>query len=110
MRRHHRASSFGISVRLLRCFLPAGAKRRQGYSPARVLRPNHHVEAKQMRMLLLAMTGFLCANAWSQEFAFPNGFKTRPIAANGTTINVRVGGQGPAVVLIHGYGDTGDMW
>jgi len=26
------------------------------------------------------------------------------------TINVRVGGHGPAVVLIHGFGETGDMW
>jgi len=26
------------------------------------------------------------------------------------TINVRVGGHGPAVVLIHGFGNTGDMW
>src|SRR5258705_10771822 len=24
--------------------------------------------------------------------------------------NVRVGGHGPAVVLIHGFGETGDMW
>ena len=22
----------------------------------------------------------------------------------------RVGGKGPAVVLLHGYGETGDMW
>ena len=29
---------------------------------------------------------------------------------NGTTIHVRVGGNGPAVVLLHGYGETGDMW
>ncbi|RWK39512.1 MAG: alpha/beta hydrolase [Mesorhizobium sp.] len=28
----------------------------------------------------------------------------------GTTIHVRVGGTGPAVVLLHGYGETGDMW
>ena len=26
------------------------------------------------------------------------------------TIHVRVGGQGPAVVMLHGFGDTGDMW
>jgi len=26
------------------------------------------------------------------------------------TINVRVGGHGPASWLIHGFGDTGDMW
>ena len=23
---------------------------------------------------------------------------------------MRVGGSGPAVVLLHGYGETGDMW
>jgi pimeloyl-ACP methyl ester carboxylesterase len=42
--------------------------------------------------------------------AFPPSFETRDIAANGTTIHVRVGGAGPAVVLLHGYGETGDMW
>ncbi len=41
---------------------------------------------------------------------FPTSFKTSDIPANGTTIHVRVGGQGPAVVLLHGFGDTGDMW
>jgi pimeloyl-ACP methyl ester carboxylesterase len=32
----------------------------------------------------------------------------RDIATNGT--NVRVGGSGAPVVLLHGYGETGDMW
>jgi pimeloyl-ACP methyl ester carboxylesterase len=41
---------------------------------------------------------------------FPAGFHTQDVAANGTTIHVRVGGHGPAVLLIHGFGDTGDMW
>ena len=41
---------------------------------------------------------------------FPPEFRTRHIATNGTTIHVRVGGGGPAVVLLHGYGETGDMW
>jgi pimeloyl-ACP methyl ester carboxylesterase len=41
---------------------------------------------------------------------FPGSFQTRDIATNGTTIHVRVGGSGPAVVLLHGYGETGDMW
>jgi pimeloyl-ACP methyl ester carboxylesterase len=41
---------------------------------------------------------------------FPNTFHTEEVVANGTTIHVRVGGAGPAVVLLHGYGDTGDMW
>ena len=37
-------------------------------------------------------------------------FRGANIAANGTTLHVRVGGHGPAVVLLHGFGDTGDMW
>ena len=43
-------------------------------------------------------------------FDFPPGFQTRDIATNGTTIHVRSGGSGPAVLLLHGYGETGDMW
>lgn len=41
---------------------------------------------------------------------FPASFKTQDIKANGTTLHVRVGGSGPAVVMLHGFGDTGDMW
>jgi pimeloyl-ACP methyl ester carboxylesterase len=41
---------------------------------------------------------------------FPPDFETRDIATNGTTLHVRVSGDGPAVVLLHGYGETGDMW
>ena len=42
--------------------------------------------------------------------AYPAGFNTRRIATEGAQLHVRVGGSGPAVVLIHGFGDTGDMW
>jgi pimeloyl-ACP methyl ester carboxylesterase len=41
---------------------------------------------------------------------FPAIFHTQMVATNGTTLYVRVGGKGPAVVLLHGFGDTGDMW
>jgi pimeloyl-ACP methyl ester carboxylesterase len=41
---------------------------------------------------------------------FPAGFRTQDIQTNGATLHVRVGGQGPAVMLLHGYGETGDMW
>jgi pimeloyl-ACP methyl ester carboxylesterase len=41
---------------------------------------------------------------------FPAAFKTQIIKSNGTELYVRVGGQGPAVVFLHGFGDTGDMW
>jgi pimeloyl-ACP methyl ester carboxylesterase len=41
---------------------------------------------------------------------FPASFKIQEIKANGTTLHVRVGGSGPAVVMLHGFGDSGDMW
>ena len=41
---------------------------------------------------------------------FPAGFHASEIATNGTKLHVRVGGTGPAVVMLHGFGDTGDMW
>ena len=41
---------------------------------------------------------------------FPASFDTQVVQTNGTSLYVRVGGKGPAVVLLHGFGDTGDMW
>jgi pimeloyl-ACP methyl ester carboxylesterase len=32
------------------------------------------------------------------------------MAVTGGTQHVRIGGHGPAVLLLHGFGDTGDMW
>ena len=42
--------------------------------------------------------------------SFPPSFRNRNIKTDGATIHVRVGGKGPAVVMLHGFGDTGDMW
>jgi pimeloyl-ACP methyl ester carboxylesterase len=45
------------------------------------------------------------------QIPFPAGFEIREIETNGATIHVRVGGHhGAAVVLLHGFGNTGDMW
>lgn len=41
---------------------------------------------------------------------YPNNFSIKEIQTNGTTLHVRIGGSGPAVVLLHGFADTGDMW
>src|SRR5215213_9945000 len=46
----------------------------------------------------------------ADSFSFPAAFETRSIPTNGTTLHVRTGGRGPAVLLLHGYGETGDMW
>src|ERR1700675_1878208 len=45
----------------------------------------------------------------AQDFNFPR-FALREVVTNGATIHVRSGGSGPAAVLLHGYGETGDMW
>jgi pimeloyl-ACP methyl ester carboxylesterase len=36
--------------------------------------------------------------------------RTEEIETGGATIHTRVGGTGPAVVMLHGFADTGDMW
>jgi len=41
---------------------------------------------------------------------FPATFRTLEVPTEGATIHVRVGGSGPAVLMLHGYGETGDMW
>jgi pimeloyl-ACP methyl ester carboxylesterase len=43
-------------------------------------------------------------------FTFPSSFSTQEISTNSVTVHTRVGGAGPAVVLLHGYAETGDMW
>src|SRR3546814_7542190 len=40
----------------------------------------------------------------------PVSLRTIDVPAGDATIHVRAGGKGPAVVLLHGYGETGDMW
>jgi pimeloyl-ACP methyl ester carboxylesterase len=60
---------------------------------------------------ILMMTAIFCAtSAFAGVEAFPADFKIERISANGATLYVRVGGKGPVVVILHGFGDTGDMW
>jgi len=64
-----------------------------------------------MLRICFVAAGFLAlvSPAFAVE-PLPAGFKTQDIKTNGTTIHVRVGGTGPAVVMLHGFGDSGDMW
>ena len=52
----------------------------------------------------------LVLSASAEVQPFPPGFHTQEIKTDGVTIHVRVGGKGPAVVMLHGFADTGDMW
>lgn len=63
-----------------------------------------------MRIAVAVLAGLLLAAPAFAVEPFPASFKTQTIKTNGTELYVRVGGQGPAVVLLHGFGDTGDMW
>lgn len=67
----------------------------------------------RFRLLLGTVAALVwCAYALpaSAIVPFPKEMRARDIAVNGTTLHVRVGGQGPAVVMLHGFADTGDMW
>ncbi len=64
-----------------------------------------------MKGLLVAVLGALAfSSASAAVMPFPQSFHVQQIKTNGTTIYTRVGGHGPAVVMLHGFGDTGDMW
>jgi len=52
----------------------------------------------------------LASPARAEVQPFPPGFRTQMVETNGTSLHVRIGGAGPAVVMLHGFGDTGDMW
>jgi pimeloyl-ACP methyl ester carboxylesterase len=57
----------------------------------------------------LLLASFIATPGYAIE-PFPSSFHTQEIKTNGTTLHVRIGGQGPAIIMLHGFGDTGDMW
>jgi pimeloyl-ACP methyl ester carboxylesterase len=62
-------------------------------------------------LLALAAAALLgAAPTFAAVQPFPSSFSARQMPVTGGTQYVRVGGHGPAVVLLHGFGDTGDMW
>ena len=64
-----------------------------------------------LRFLTLGLTILILGSpAWAEVQPFPANFRTQMVETNGTSLYVRAGGTGPAVVMLHGFGDTGDMW
>src|SRR3954470_23567484 len=59
--------------------------------------------------LAMLMSLAAATSSSARDFSFPR-FAVRDVVANGASIHVRYGGAGPAIVLLHGYGETGDMW
>ncbi len=60
-------------------------------------------------LLASILTIFSTSPVFAAIEPFPADFKIQRIAVNGVTLYARVGGKGPAVVLLHGFADTGDM-
>jgi len=60
--------------------------------------------------LACALLCAVAAPAAAKVQPFPSGMRDQEMNTNGTVLHVRIGGQGPAVLLLHGFGDTGDMW
>ena len=46
----------------------------------------------------------------SQTEQLPPGCTEKSATVNGVRINYKIGGHGPAVVLLHGYAETSHMW
>jgi pimeloyl-ACP methyl ester carboxylesterase/quercetin dioxygenase-like cupin family protein len=67
--------------------------------------------AAMLGRLLIAMSiVFVSLEAGAAVVPFPPGLREIEIVSGDATLHVRVGGRGPAVVMLHGFGDTGDMW
>lgn len=61
-----------------------------------------------LALIVLSLGAALPAAAKIEKF--PSEMRVQRIQTDGATIYVRSGGKGPAVVMLHGFGDTGDMW
>src|SRR5215468_9082381 len=68
------------------------------------------MKSRLFAWLFAASFAVAVGTAMGEVLDFPPAFKTRDVQTNGATIHVRHAGSGPAVVLLHGYGETGDMW
>ena len=64
--------------------------------------------SRRLAVVLAAL--LLAVPATAKVLPYPASFHAAMMATNGTRLYVRVGGHGPAVVLLHGFGDSGDMW
>jgi pimeloyl-ACP methyl ester carboxylesterase len=64
-----------------------------------------------LRMLAATLWALIVsASVVAKVAPFPTSFRIAEMNTDGATLHVRVGGHGPAVLLLHGFGDTGDMW
>lgn len=59
---------------------------------------------------VLALAAFFALTPVAQATRLPKGFTEKIANVDGVKINYKIGGRGPAVVLLHGYAQTSHMW
>ncbi|MGH9421242.1 MAG: alpha/beta fold hydrolase, partial [Thermoanaerobaculia bacterium] len=68
-------------------------------------------ENPMRRVLQIIILSFVTSAVAVAQPSLPADFKQQTVkTADGAEIYVRSGGSGPVVLLIHGFGDTGEMW
>jgi pimeloyl-ACP methyl ester carboxylesterase len=65
---------------------------------------------RTLSSLALACSTFALGSSEVQAADFGPQFNVRSLPVDGATISATVGGRGPAVVLLHGYAETSQMW
>jgi pimeloyl-ACP methyl ester carboxylesterase len=66
--------------------------------------------ARDLAAPLSAVALLVATPVHAEVKPWPASVRAEQMPVSGGTQYVRVGGTGPAVVLLHGFGDTGDMW
>lgn len=75
------------------------------------MQPTHTFRRLMQLGLIALLLGFgTTREANAEVHPYSAAFKASDMPVTGGTQYVRVGGKGPAVLLLHGFGDTGDMW
>jgi pimeloyl-ACP methyl ester carboxylesterase len=74
------------------------------------MRRAYGATAFRLALCLSAVLALVPLSAMAKVKPFPPDFHTEEIKAGDATLHVRIGGRGPAVLMLHGFGDTGDMW
>src|SRR5689334_4297533 len=70
-----------------------------------------HATSNITRILLALAAGLSAGATFAAAPSLPTSFTEHTIESpEGAKIFVRHGGSGPAVLLLHGYGETSDMW
>jgi pimeloyl-ACP methyl ester carboxylesterase len=68
---------------------------------------HHTLRLYALPLLVLCFAGFSSA-APAADFGL--GFGVRSVPVDGGTVSVTIGGNGPPVLLLHGYAETSRMW